>query len=170
MTVTATKPNTTQANPFTNATAATETFTKGMNETYKAAVDANQKVFNTLAGSWNTQTTKFPFADVTFPAMIEKTTRMIEGMVEANTKFATEMNHLAVESAKNNLKTFKRTGELAAAQFSGKEIKAETAREIWDEAMGFATTAGERLMKLNTEHNQRVAQIIDEALPVKTVR
>lgn len=174
MTVTAnpTKNNngTQASNPFVNATTvAAEQCCKGMNDGYKAAVDANQKFFNTFASAWTNPGAAFPFTAPTFPATMEKATKVMESMVELTSKTATEMNTLAIEGMKQNLKTFKRTGELVVAQMNGTSAKPafETAREIFDESNAFATTTGEKLMKINAENVQRVTQIVGETMPGK---
>lgn len=174
MTVTAnpTKNNngTQGSNPFVNATTvAAEQCCKGMNDGYKAAVDANQKFFNTFANAWTNPVAAFPFTAPTFPATMEKATKAMESMVEATAKVTTEFNTLAIEGMKQNLKSLKLTGDMVVGHMNGTPAKPafETAREIFDEATVFANTTGEKLMKINADNVQRVTQIVGETMSGK---
>ncbi|HYC99997.1 MAG TPA: hypothetical protein VEB22_02125 [Phycisphaerales bacterium] len=163
---------TTAAKPSNNGTATAQSFNQQATETVKANMEAGQKMFNTFAETftkgWNANA--FATPAVTMPAAFEKMAKVMNGMVEANAKLVTEMSAIAVETMKNNAKTMERTGEMMVAQMTAKSVKpmTETAREIYDETVALNNKTVERMTKLNTEHGQRVAQIMDENMTCKT--
>ena len=160
------------AKPSNNGTATAQNFNQQATDTVKANMEAGQKMFNTFADTftkgWNMNA--FATPAVTMPAAFEKMTKVMNGMVEANAKLVTEMSTIAVETMKNNAKTMERTGEMMVAQMTSKTVKpmTEVAREIYDETVAFNSKTVERMTKLNTEHGQRVAQIMDETMVCKT--
>lgn len=170
MNATATKPN--NNGTTTNTTAAAQACCQTATDTVKTNMEAGQKMFNTFTETFtkgfNMNTMNTPMA--TMPAMFEKMTKVMHGMVEANAKLVTEMNTIAVESMKANARTMERTGEMMVGQMTGKTTKpvTETAREVYDEATAFNTKNVERMTKLSTEHAQRVTAIMDENMVCKT--
>jgi hypothetical protein len=168
------------ANNATQTTAAAaQACCQGANEALKAGVDANQKMFGAFANAFSN-----PFANpfmanwntdaftTAIPAAFEKMSKAMHGMIEANARYATECNALVIDAMRTNARTMERTGNLMVSQLTGtngptgKSAKpvVDAAREIFDEASGFTTKAGERLMKLNTEHAQQVVQIMEQAM------
>jgi len=164
--------NTTTTKTANNGTTTAQNFNQQATDTVKTNMEAGQKMFNTFADTftkgWNMNA--FTTPAVTMPAAFEKMTKVMHGMVEANAKFVTEMSTIAVETMKNNAKTVERTGEMMVVQMTGKTTKpmTETAREIYDETVAFNNKTVERMTKLNTEHGQRVAQVMDETMTCKT--
>lgn len=162
----------------TNNNTANKTATNNVNsatqvatDAVKTNMDAGQKMFNTFTEQFTKGFNMNTFTPaMTMPAMFEKMTKVMNGMVEANTKLVTEMSTITVESMKVNARTMERTGEMMVAQMSGKSTKpaTETAREIMEEANTFNTKTAERVTKLNTEHGQRVAAIMEETMTCKT--
>ncbi len=154
------------------ATAAAQACCNGVNDAFKAGVEANQNMFTAFTNAFTKGWTPEAFAApaVTIPAAFEKMTKAMNSLVDSGARFATECNALAIDTLRTNARTIERTGDMMVGQLTGKTTKpaAETAREIFDEACGFTTKAGERAMKMNTEHAQRVSQVIDGAFACKT--
>lgn len=157
-------------NTATKNTANVNNAAQAATDAVKTNMDAGQKMFNTFTEQFTKGFNMNTVPAMTMPAMFEKMTKVMNGMVEANTKLVTEMSTIAVESMKVNARTMERTGEMMVAQMTGKSIKpaTETAREIMEEANTFNTKTAERVTKLNTEHGQRVAAIMEETMTCKT--
>lgn len=156
-----------------NKTASNTTFNaaQATTDAVKSNMEAGQKMFNTFTEQFSKGFNMNTFAPaMTMPVMFEKMTKVMNGMVEANTKLVNEMTAMTVESMKVNARTMERTGEMMVAQMTGKAIKpaTETAREIMEEANTFNTKTAERMTKLNTEHGQRVAAIMEETMVCKS--
>lgn len=171
MTTTTTAKTTTNNNGTNfapNAAAAAQAWGQGTSEAYKAGVDATQKFWNTFAKTLNVPGFAAPTANL--PETFEKMTAAMNGWVDSTARLATELNTVGIDTLRHNARTAERTGEALVAQFTGKANvnPTETARQIWDETVAFTNKAGERTMKAHSEHSQRVAQIVDEALTCKT--
>lgn len=161
MSTTATKTN---SNGTVNATQA-------MNDAFKAGCEANQKVMNTFTNNFSKGFNPFavpamPTMDM--PAMFEKMTKAMNAMVDSTARMTTECGTICVDTMRNNARIVERTGDMMVSQFSGKtpatKPVAETCREIFDEAVGFTTKTNERIVKMNTEHAQRVAGVVEETM------
>lgn len=143
--------------------------TQAMNDAFKAGCEANQKVMNTFTNSFSKGFNPFavpamPTMDM--PAMFEKMTKAMNTMVDSTARMTTECGTICVDTMRNNARIVERTGDMMVAQFSGKTAKpaAETCREIFDEAASFTTKTNERIVKMNTEHAQRVATVVEETM------
>lgn len=143
--------------------------TQAMNDAFKAGCEANQKVMNTFTNSFSKGFNPFavpamPTMDM--PAMFEKMTKAMNTMVDSTARMTTECGTICVDTMRNNARIVERTGDMMVAQFSGKAVKpaAETCREIFDEAAAFTTKTNERIVKMNTEHAQRIATIVEETV------
>lgn len=143
--------------------------TQAMNDAFKAGCEANQKVMNTFTNSFSKGFNPFtapamPTMDM--PAMFEKMTKAMNAMVDSTARMTTECGTICVDTMRNNARIVERTGDMMVAQFTGKATKpvTETCREICEEAVGFTTKTNERIVKMNTEHAQRVATVVEETI------
>lgn len=171
-------------------TQATQACCQGATDAFRAYADANQKLFATITKAWSAPFTGTTWPMPTWAAMWEKSdqaacpcnpfdamVKLMNGMVDANARFANECNALTIDAVRTNARTIERMGtmmnEMVAAQAArttggtpakgGKPI-ADTAREIVDEAATFLAKTSERMMKMNTEHVQSVAKLMDEVV------
>jgi len=150
-------------------------------DAFKAGVDANQKLFNTIANSfadtfakgWNPMNpmNANPFTAKlgTVPAGFEQMTKAMNTLVDANARFASECNALVIDAMRANARTMEHTGSLMVNQLTGKTTKPATdaAREILDECNTFAKQMGERTTKMSTEHARQVSQVMEQVLTCK---
>ncbi len=168
-------------NTTCHGAAATKACCDGATEAFKAAVETNQKMFNAFMGTfmkgWNMDAFTSPAASM--PAAFDKVTKAMNALVDSNARFATECNALLIDAVRTNARTVERTGDMLMGQFNANVTRdgaksakpaTETAREILDEAYGFATKTGERLMKMNNDRLQRLSEVMDELVTVSTTK
>lgn len=177
----------TSANTSANAQAccqgATEAF-NGVMDVMKSGVEASQKLMNTMTNTVTKNASPFNMPNMfnmfntdgvntpvmTVPTAFETMTKVMNSLVDANARFATECNAMAIDAVRSNARMIERTGTMMVDQMTSKSTKpvADTTREIFDEACSFATKAGERVMKLNAEHAQHIAQLANGVMTSKT--
>jgi len=163
------------------ATEAAETCCRTAADAFKAGVEANQKLFTSMANTFSETFTKGwtpmnpmsmnPWASTmgTVPAAFERMTHAMNTLVDANARFASECNALMVDAMRTNARTLERSGALMVNHFTGKSAKPATdaAREIMDECQTFARQVTERCTKMTSEHTRHVAQVMDQVLANK---
>ncbi len=157
---------------------ATQTCCQGANDAFKAYAEANQKLFSAFTKAWGFDAfaaTVNPFVPGTtnVAAGFDATVKAMNGLVDANARFATECNAVVIDAIRTNVRTFERTGAVMLNQFAAvanapagtkcTKPVVDAAREIFDETSTFMTKTAERTMKMNTEHVQNVAKVLDEA-------
>jgi hypothetical protein len=171
-------------------TQAAQACCQGANDAFKAYAEANQKLFGSFTKAWSTPFFNTGWTAGWNPQTWEKSdnqactmnpfdsmVKMMNGVVDAHARFATECNALTIDAIRTNVRTLERMGtmmnDMAATQASrvtgtpaAKNTKpfADTAREIFDEASTFMAKTSERMMKMNTEHVQSVAKVMDEVV------
>ncbi|MBX3355421.1 MAG: hypothetical protein KF724_06955 [Phycisphaeraceae bacterium] len=152
-------------------------------DAFKAGVEANQKLFTSMANSfsetfsrtWNpmafnpmSQWATTTGAN-TMPAAFERMTQAMNTMVDANARFASECNALFVDAMRAHARTLERSGALMLNHFTGKTAKPtpDAAREIMDECTTFARQMSERTTKMTADHARQVSQVMDHFLTCK---
>lgn len=174
MTTTTTNKTTTNG---TTTQAAAQACCQGASDAMKTGMESNQKMFNMFTENMNKMMGMNPFVMPamnmpvgTMPMAFEKMTKAMNSMVDSSARCMTECNTLMIDAMRNNARVMERTGDMVVGQMTGKSVKpmGETCREIMDEAMGFSNKCSERMVKMNTEHAQRVSMVIDEAMTCKT--
>lgn len=163
----------TTTNGTTSATGtAAQACCQGATDAFKAGVETNQKMFNTFTESLTKgmNTNAFTMPVGTMPMAFEKMTKAMNSLVDSGARCMTECNTLMIDAMRNNARMIERTGDVMVGQMTGKSTKpvTETTREIFDEACGFSTKAGERLVKMTAEHAERVTTIVTEATACKS--
>jgi hypothetical protein len=186
---------------------AAQTCCQGANDAFKAYAEATQKFFGTVTKAWTAPFASMPFGQFPNPFAGQTPTanwnaeamnslnccnpfdamvKLMNGMVDANARFANECNALTVDAVRTNVRTIERLGSMmtemneafaanaarvtgttaptAPAAATGKNSKpfTDTAREIFDEASTFLAKTSERMMKMNTDHVQSMAKLMEE--------
>lgn len=166
-------------NETTNAaTEAAQACCRTAADAFKSGVEANQKLFTSMANSFSetftrgwTPMTVNPWASNmgTMPAAFERMTQAMNTLVDANARFASECNAMLVDAMRSNARTLERSGVLMMNHVTGKNSKPATdaAREIVDECTTFARQLGERTTKMTADHARQVAQVMDQVITTK---
>lgn len=182
---------------------AAQTCCQGANDAFKAYAEATQKFFGTVTKAWTAPFASMPFGQFPNPFTgqnaapawnadvmnswnacnpLDAMVKLMNGMVDANARFANECNALTVDAVRTNVRTIERLGTMMtemnesfaanAARVTGAPAPAttsknakpftDTAREIFDEASTFLAKTSERMMKMNTEHVQSMAKLVEE--------
>lgn len=152
----------------TTKTATTNEATQTMTDAVKTNVEAGQKMVAAFTDMFTKGFGSNPWAQapVAMPVAFEKMTKAMNGLAEANAKFVTEVGALMAETVRTNASMIERTGEVMVGTMTGKQTKpaVETVREIAVESNAFGTKIAERVTKLNAEHGQRIAKIMEETM------
>lgn len=177
--MTTTTTNTKPTNDTTTcATNAAEACCRGATDAFKAGVEANQKLFTSMANTfsetfakgWNPMSMNPFTAKVgTVPANFENMTKAMNTLVDANARFASECNAMVIDAMRANARTLEHTGALMVNHLTGKTTKPATdaAREILDECNTFAKQMSERTTKMTSDHARQVTQVMDQVLTAK---
>lgn len=183
-------PNATPATDHVST--ATEACARTTNEAMKAVksgfdawTDASRTMFDAYANAFTKGAAAMPFfgaqkneqagAFASPASAFEQMTKVMNGLVDANARFATECTALAVDAFRANARIVERTGEVVLNQWStagrtaGKTPQSpmpmfDSARAIFDEASTFAKSAADRAMAMNGEHAKSVATIVDRMM------
>lgn len=162
---------------------------KAMKSGLDAWTDASRSMFDAAAAAYSKGVAAIPgvampsgeqvanpFAAFTaFPAAFEQMTKAMNGLVDANARFATECTALAVDAVRTNARIVERTGEMVLTQVAaaGKQVNTksatvanpqasiDTARAIFDESSTFARSAADRLLAIQGEHAKNIAVVTD---------
>lgn len=161
----------------TSAAGAAESCCSSAADAFKAGLEANQKLFNSMTSAFTTAVNEMtakawnpamnnPFAASfgTLPASFERMTKAMNTLVDANARFASECNALVIDAMRANARTLERAGTVMLGQLTGKAGKpvADATREIMDECGAFATQTSERLNRMNGEHLRQVTQVMEQ--------
>lgn len=164
-----------------NAGAAAEACCRTAADAFKAGVEANQRLFTTMANSFSETFAKAwtPMTPASFnpwatamgsvPAAFERMTQAMNTLVDANARFASECNALLVDAMRANARTIERCGAMMVNQFTGRSGKPaqDAAREIMDECSTFGRQMIERCSKMTSEQARQVAQAMEQTLAAK---